>query len=96
VQTGQPADLYGIPGARRYRNERNHAAREEVGKVLCPMDAHDAHVDQTFLNEVPFPSDAREVFRRCVVNKAKFSSKTRKGFLCPEKSIRSTRGSTAQ
>jgi hypothetical protein len=71
VQTGQPADLYGIPGARRYRNEGNHAAREEVGKVLCPMDAH---VDQTFLNEVPFPSDAREVFRRCVVNNLRNSA----------------------
>ena len=71
MQTGQPADLYGIPGARRYRNEGNHAAREEVGKVLCPMDAH---VDQTFLNEVPFPSDAREVFRRCVVNNLRNSA----------------------
>jgi len=41
-----------------YRNEGNRPAREEVRKVLCPMDAH---VDQTFLIEVPFRSDAREV-----------------------------------
>ena len=63
--------LPGIPGARRYRNEGNHPAREEVRKVLCPMDVH---VDQTFLIEVPFPSDAREVLRRCVVNNLRNSA----------------------
>ena len=39
--------------------------------MLCPLATP---VDQTFLIEVPFPSDAREVLRRCVVNNLRNSA----------------------
>jgi hypothetical protein len=72
-------------------------AQAKLGEVCCDVDSH---VDRTFLIEVFFISAAQKLLRAVQHEQVppKFSSNTRlaKGLLCPKKSIRSIKSSTAR